>query len=1181
MTLSDNGNPFPGLSSFERERAYLFFGRDQQIEELITRLKKHRFLPIVGVSGSGKSSLVRAGLIPALTESYVETETSGWRVAILRPGRDPMNELTATLCREFALEEANDVLRTLRSSSAGLALLAQEHLRGEEKLLVLVDQFEELFRYREETDGVGEADDDAFFVKLLLAAAGESEHPLPGFHDLRVYVVTTMRSDFLGMCSRFRGLPEALNHSQYLIPRLTREQQRDVIEGPVAIAGASIEPALVQRLLNDLGDNPDQLPALQHALMRTWEQSATARAKREPIAVSDYEAVGGMADALNRDANRVYDGLSTPDAQAIARRIFQRLVRPAAGENETRSPATLSELVAVTATDEGAVKSVLDTFQERGFLTVSSDEDPIIDITHESLIRGWENLRTWVHEELRSAAIYRRLADAAALYSINEGALLVNPQLQLTLNWRDDTKPNAAWAARYDPRFEEAMEFLEQSHTAHQDKLNKDEQLRRQELKRTRLIAIVLGTLLLLAVSLSVLAGIQWKKASEERKNADAERRKALAERDRSSRLLYDSNIYLAASAMASGQYPLARTRLDEILDADLRELRGFEWFYLWRECHANETNLTGHSDIVWAVAFSRDGKMLASSGADKKIKLWDTARREELATFSGHLDLVRMVAFSPNGKNLVSGSDDGQVKVWDIATHKEVKTLPRHTGTIWSLEFSPDGRTLAAADDDGVKLWNTSTWQMRDQLARDLGSVLSIAFSADGKTLAATQGDNSVGLWDIATLEQSATFPGHFKSPNSVAFSRDARILAVGDGTTVTLWDTAALKKVATLSGHTDVINWLTFSPDNKILASASQDGTIKLWDVAMHREVTTLAASQSGALVTAFSPDGKTLASAGDKTVKLWDMEARKKFTTLSGHSGAVSSVAFSPDGKTLASAGDDSVKLWDTGASKELTSLTNHVGFVSSVAFSSDGKTLASAGADKTVKLWDAAAHKEVSSLTGHSGAVLSVAFSSDGKILASASEDHTVKLWDVAAHKELATLLGHSGSVSAVAFSPDGKILASAGADATVKLWDTAGYKELATLSGHTGPVLSVAFSPDGKTLASAGADGTVKLWDHATRKQLTTLSGHSASVLSVVFSPDGKTLASASDDQTVRLWSAVTYKELIALTGNSGRVVAIAFSPDGKTLASACGDKTIKLRFAATEEEVEAQRRPGD
>jgi energy-coupling factor transporter ATP-binding protein EcfA2 len=468
-------NPFPGLRPFEAAETHLFFGRDGQSSDIVARLERQRFVAVVGPSGSGKSSLVRAGLLPMLEGGFMASAGSFWRFAVMRPRNDAIRSLSVALADPAVLggEAIDSTLRTslveavLRRSSLGLIDAFKQARQGaNENLLVVVDQFEEMFRFRQLSGAKGQSDDGDAFVSLLIEAARRRERP--------IYVVLTMRSDFLGDCAHFRDLPEILNDGQYLIPRLSRDQRRAAIEGPIAVSGATIAPRLTQRLLNDAGEDPDVLPVLQHALMRTWDAWKSAGALDRPIDLEHYLAIGGMAHALAQHADQAYDSLAAiPGAQAIAETMFRSLCERGSDYREIRRPTRLVDLCEIARTDLVSMTTVIDAFRSDGRTFImpgwpaTLDADTVIDISHESLIRQWQTLRDWVQREARSAALYQRLRQTAQLWPQN-AALWRNPDLERALLWEREETPGAAWAARYGTReeFARAMEFLRASETA-------------------------------------------------------------------------------------------------------------------------------------------------------------------------------------------------------------------------------------------------------------------------------------------------------------------------------------------------------------------------------------------------------------------------------------------------------------------------------------------------------------------------------------------------------------------------------------------------------------------------------------------------------------------------------------------------------------------------------------------
>jgi len=501
-------NPFPGLRPFEPDEDYLFFGREQEIDDLLRQLRYNRFLAVVGTSGCGKSSLLRSGLIPSLHSGLMAKAGSSWRVSILRPGEDPIGNLAAALNAPGVLGTTHHELAStgrvpleaaLRRGTLGLVdVVHHARMPADDNVLVVVDQFEELFRFQRSRTIPNSRDEAVAFVKLLLEAAHQKAIP--------IYVVLTMRSDFIGDCMEYPGLPEALNASQYLVPRLTRDELRSAITGPVAVAGAEIAPRLVLRLLNDLGTDQDQLPVLQHALMRTWDHWEHTHQPDRPIDISDYEAVGTLRHALSRHAEEAYLDTGSDRNRHITERIFKALTDTVTDSRGVRRPCSVAELAAIAEFPEPEVIQVVDVFRRpgRSFLMPPSDlplgSEVIVDLSHESLMRCWTRLIRWTEEERTSATIYLRLTRAAGWFEEGSAGLWRDPELELGLRWKRDNHPTAAWARRYDESFDRAMRFLEGSEQERDRQKTERAAAQQRQWRRLQLTATVLAALLIYAV---------------------------------------------------------------------------------------------------------------------------------------------------------------------------------------------------------------------------------------------------------------------------------------------------------------------------------------------------------------------------------------------------------------------------------------------------------------------------------------------------------------------------------------------------------------------------------------------------------------------------------------------------------------------------------------------------------
>ena len=1160
----DDWSPFPGLRPFEVGQHRVFFGREGETEELAellqSPLEQDKALLVVGPSGCGKSSLVRAGLVHVMAQ-----KPGWWTLPPILPGADPMASLArelAAAARQLGVDWTVAQVRQ-RLDAAGLTEVTNELLLaapGERRrLLIVVDQFEELLTQTGPTQR-------ARFAALLRPALSGP-----------VRVVATLRPEFLTQLLVDTELSILPTRTCTLRP-LHRGALRRVIEGPAQLAGLGVDNDLVARLVDDT-DTGEALPLLAFTLA----QLAEGLRRGDQLSARRYEQLRGVRGALILQADAALADAMRASGRSHAQVIAGLLGLVTVDEqgNPTRWRVFRDELPNQVATE-------WDAFIARRLLITDTDNGKVVvGLAHEAFLSAWPPLAEAI-TAAESALRARRAVEQAAT-GWNDGGrppdrLWERGQLAAAVadtGVRYCRAPSQAassatrgplpwWARR---NWVLASDRVELSETA---RAFLRASIRRDRLRRQRAIT-VLSVLLVLALAASVFAVTQQRAAERQRDVAVSRQAAGQALELR------------AGNPALAAQLSLAAYRL-----VPTTEARGS---LLSIAADPYVTRLTGHTTGLTRVAFSPDGRTLATASVDTTVRLWEVSNPHQphpLGTLTGHTSDVWSVAFSPDGRTLATGSVDGISRLWDISDpyHPHpLGTLTGHTNAVRAVAFSPDGHTLATASDDTTaRLWDISNPHQPHPLSTLTGHtnvIWSVAFSPDGHTLATGSVDGTARLWDVSDLRQPhpvSTLTGHTNAVRAVAFSPDGHTLATGgDDTTVRLWDISDLRQphlLGMLTGPTADVYSVAFSPDGHTLATGGRDTTVRLWDISDLRQphpLSTLTGHTSMIWSVAFSPDGHTLATASaDNTARLWDLPG----PIMVGPTGTVRALAFSPDGHTLATASDDhTARLWDVHDPYHphlLGTLTGHTNAVAAVAFSPDGHTLATGSYDHTARLWDVHNPSQphpLGTLTGHTNTVRTVYFSPDGHTLATAGDDDTARLWDISNPRQpqLSTLPIPAGA--SLAISPDGHTLATGGTDHITRLWDIHDPYHphlLGTLTGHTNDVYSVAFSPDGQTLATGSTDTTARLWDIRNPRQphpLSTLTGHTNAIWSVAFSPDGHTLATGSTDTTARLWDIRDPSQphpLGTLTGHTNAVRAVAFSPDGHTLATASDDTTARL-----------------
>ncbi len=1158
--VSELENPYKGLRAFQEADAADFFGREVLSRRLLRRLDEPgelaRFLALVGPSGSGKSSLIRAGLIPKLRRGALPGSEK-WFVVSLTPGSQPLEELERALLT-VAVDPPAALLPLIQRDETGLLEAVHRVLPNDQEtdLVLIIDQFEELFTL---------VDDEA--VRLHLLKSLRAAVIAPGS---RLRVIITMRADFYDRPLLYPGFSEMMRQRTEVVVPLTLAELEQAIECPAQRVGVTAEPALIATIIDEFGQQPGGLPLLQYALTELFE-----RRTGHMLTLAIYKQSGGVLEALVRRADEVYGALR-PEEQEAARQIFLRLVTPGEGAQDTRRRVLRTELAAL-GHSSAVIERVINAFSAYRLLTLDRDpatRSPTVEVAHEALIRTWQQLRSWIEISRQHLRVQRRLFAAATEWNntsrdpsfLATGARLAQfealaSESDLALSQIEIEYLQASMAER---RRRAAIE---------QERQAQELVLQKQAADHMRYLVVVLALFLIVAIGLSLFAFDQREQAQRHASEARIQQAEAIRQREQA-----------VAQRLATEARVLMQVDGDRMLAA-LLSIRSMLLQYSSEGDEALLKAATleyplfvpgGHSGEITDVAFAADGSYLLTGSKDGTARLWDAQTGQHVQTFTGHKAAVSSVTFSSDGAYVLTGSADGTARLWDTKTGRQLRQFSGHNAPVTSVAFSSSNSyVLTGSEDTTARLWDPKTGQQLRQFIGHDAPVTSVAFSSSGTYVLTGSEDGTARLWDNHTSRELRQFTAHAAPVVSVAFSPDdSYILTGSEDTTARLWDVQTGEELRKFIGHTGPVTGVGFSPQGQDVLTGSEDKTIQFWDTRTGEKGRTFNAGTIKKV--AFSQDGRyVLTTSGSNTAQLWDTQSRAGLPRFIGHTAGVSAARFSPDGNyVLTGSADGTVRLWERGMGRELRRISGYEpASGESIAFAPTGGHIVMVGSDGTASLWNTWMDQELHTLSVKGDTLTSAVFSPDGRALLTGGKSGTAYVWNVQTGQVLFTLRGHSESVTDIAFSPDGHAILTASADGTARLWDALTGKSTHMLKGHTSEITSVAFAPDGSRVLTGSADQTARLWDVQSGELLYVFSGHTDSVNQVRFAPDGRLALTGSADQTARLWDVQSGQMLRVLTGHANAVQAIAFSPDGRYLLTGSADQTARLWDAQSGAEV--------
>lgn len=1171
-------NPYKGLRAFEEADATDFFGRETLINQLVGRLSESgeyaRFLAVVGPSGSGKSSVVKAGLLPALRWGDVPGSDE-WFIAEMVPGATPLEKLESALLG-VAIKPSHNLLEQLRRDERGLLSAVEAVLPEGAEFLLVIDQFEELFTLVE-----SEAE-RIHFLNILRSSVLDPRS--------RIRIVVTLRADFYDRPLLYEGFGTLMRTRTEIVLPLSAEELERSIRGPAERVGLVVDTDLLAAIVSDVREEPGALPLLQYVLTELFE-----RRQGRVLTLEAYQASGGALGALARRAEDLFSQFDVM-YQQITRQVFLRLVTLGEGTEDTRRRVQWAELMSF-GVNRDSLQAVLDAFGRYRLLSFDRDpqtREPTVEVAHEALIREWARLREWLSASRHDVRMQRNLSSGAAEWersARDSSFLLRGVRLSQFEAWAQETDLVLTQEERDYLRASivqrEALEAAEAERRA------REAELERRSRNQLRILVAVLGVAFVLALVLSIFAFTQSQEAQSERDNAqtqvaiaataahDAHQQETIAQREAA----VARSLALAANARqleTLGNYPLALALALEANsianppDQVQRILAGIAFAPgMIRRLGADAGE--GHGTSVTSVATAPNGIHILSGATDGTLLLWNAHTGQIERRFEGHTLPIACVAISPDGKFVVSGSWDTTLIVWDAVTGAPIRILRGHRGAVNTVAISSDGRRALSGSTDGLILWDIETGEILKRLTADIGTILSVSLSPDNTMALVGSQDSVLLLWNLDSDEIAQRFRGHTSDVLSVAVSPDgAEGLSSSRDNSIILWDLSTGREIRrfgvdTEQRHSLPVNSVAFSPDGRFILTGSEDNLLIMWDVQTGQVMRRFEGHTDSVVDVAFTPDGRmAVTGSDDTTLILWSVTDSGYIRVQQGNASSANSVDYSQDGLRAVSGFDDGVVIiWNVETGDQLLRLEGHSGAVTDVSFSDNGAFVASCSEDHNVIVWDAVTGAIIHQLEGHGAPVNTVDFHPDNEQLVSGGDDNNLVLWNGRTGEIIRRFEGHTRRVLSASFSPDGRTMLSGSADRTLILWDVNTGQRVYTLQGHERRVLDVAYSPDGSLAVSGSDDTTVILWNLETGSELrrfsVTSEGAPRAVFSVDYSSDGRTAILGLEDGSVMLWDTVVGQSTRQYTPvSSSGISQIAFSPDGNMALSSSRDGRLVL-----------------